>query len=236
VKGWKTRLNKKPETKFTTYLSPDTPAMPNWNTGILAIWSTNQPDGAGNLRFTWPTNGNGGNQFEGTKWNGLYIELVFDFKITATPANISLSSANDTFRLIMVRPRDRNIGPPVAANLLTANGPIFPVNSKLWDIHLDRTYQFTTGLTSTRTTGFIRAPVNPSPDNAVDEVTTGVTTIGPRSKRFRMIIPMKHTFSVVAPNAADVLPYPIYLLGYMRTNNAIWSIVDLCSTFYFRDP
>lgn len=241
VKGWKTRLNRKPELKYTTYHQAANITIAAYPQGITTVWSTNKLDGLNNSYITWPQQGAGNGQVEGTKWNSIYLEIVFDLAFTMDAAEAINFIPYDTVRLIMVRHRDPATGNPTQGNLFVANASTMPINSKLWDVHMDRVYQFNTGATRLLTQGTMLLPqpppVQPAPIvYTIANEATGYTSLYPKSKRFRIIVPFKHTFPIIAPGAVNAVPYNIYLMAFAQNHHNEFVAQRMSVTLYYRDP
>lgn len=239
TKGWKTRLNTRPETKYTVYLANANIAIRTFANNGTRIWSTGETDVNGNSVISWPVQGNNNGQVEGTKWNSMYIEIIFDIRWSGTPAETAAASFWDTLRFIIVRARDSNTPLPSVNTLFVAQvGTALPINSKLWDIHCDRIYQYTTGGISLANLGTItQVDADPPPNvNQVDTRITGLQTLAPRAKRFRIVMPFRHTFSIVPPNSINAVPNDISIFAYTLVNNNLFTVFNISTTLYYKDP
>lgn len=228
VKGWKRRLNWKKETKMTTQITQGGGII-NFATGIAlnvdsptVLWSSNTvgPDG-NTLYINWPQAGAGENQVEGTKWNSMYCEVNFDLfqDPTVTP-----STTFNTLRVVMLRKRDPSIVFSYT-NLLLRNtrNSLAPIDSKKYDIFFDKLYQFTTGRSF-------------SNQVAVNNQIVGYTSLGPKSKRFRIIIPFRKTW-VIQPQAAGNHPETIFVVAWTsNADNLSWVQSNVVTALYFKDP
>lgn len=231
VKGWKTRLNKRAELKFTTYIfvaNPDGIAagaayvnnMGNFNSARL-IWSNQNIDRGGTLTYmTWPQQGNGGNQIEGTKFNLLYAEVCFTLYQQVIPA-VNSGIYTEHLRLFVIRQRDASLLPTVNT-IFTHGGAVAngPINSKNWDIQFDKTW---TKLSGTDTSG---QPLVLNP----------VGNTFPKEMNFRFIIPLKHTFNVQPTNQTSAFPLHVLIGALTYYNNNMWAYRNLNVTYYYRDP
>lgn len=235
VKGWKTRLNRKHELKFTTYryVGPGDPPQTWFNIRAFAnqsygtvIWSNNVADSQGNVQITWPQQGDGQGNIEGNRFNSLYAEVIFDvLPGLPTTGEIQGTFPFETLRLYVIRKRDPNTTLSAASlwTIPTLNGT--PINSKNWDIQMDRTYQYTTGY-SPATTNIIDPPPN----------IVATTSLVPKPKRFRIIIPLRHTMNLQAPNAANAFPLSIYIMALTSYQDANLLVNNLSCTYYYKDP
>lgn len=218
AKGWKTRINNRPETKSVPYLGQkvDIPNFVNMNgnPNLGVIWKLNGTDTAGNRFYPSPTQGTGNTNVEGLKYNLRYCELTF----LLNPYNLVPADFTGHLRIILIKERQAN-KPFVNAVSFLANAIFMsPVNTKEWDLQMDKVIPFTTGLTSNNVTG-----------------TSNFTSIMPKPMKFRILIPLRHSFTVT--NANNQFPLNMYLIMFTDIVDRYWTNAASTScVYYFRDP
>jgi len=86
VKGWKTKLNKKPELKVTRYSQANAINIDNFAANNVStqgiIWNCNKL-AAGTSMITWPQQGVAFNQFIGYQFNMKYLIVTFVIELNA---------------------------------------------------------------------------------------------------------------------------------------------------------
>lgn len=222
IKGWKTRLNRRPETKYTTYAyaNGNNVFFPirNWTSigqgaVMTRIFSCNTLDDQGVGMIQHPRQGDAGGNIDGIKYNSLYAEVCFDIYKRPDVADQNLS---DMIRIFCVRQRDRAI-PLDPTNIFTVQArPNAPIAAKIVDIQMDKFYSTTTGY---------------SPAGLA------YTSLWPKTKRFRMIIPLRHTMNLQPNiNTANAFPLDISIFAFSLGTDNVWVVSNLNVTYYFRDP
>lgn len=221
VKGWKSKLNYRKEIKFTTqqalFVGPSTTgAISSFLTNSLGttIWGNNilDPTGVGYLAF--PQQGTGNGQIDGTKYNSLYAEVIFDIVKTSSNANLY----EEGFRLMVIKKRDPNV-PFTGAAVYTFQAYNGPLNSKNYDVQFDKAYFWTTGSATNPVAG-----------------TNSLQSLFPKRKRFRFIIPLKKTMTLQAVSAAGAFPLPIYIIAVAINSDTSVVVTSIVTTYFFRDP
>jgi len=188
------------------------------NAGTI-VWSLNSLDASGGQTYvTFPQPGTGENQYSGARYNFLYAEVCFDVSLAN---NVDPTTPIDLLRLMVLKKRDPTV--TYTYQNIYIHGTAkhnSPLKSKNFDIQCDKTYSMLTGST---TTGV--ADVN------------NYTSIYPKIKRFRIIVPMRHTMEQTALNTQNAFPYDvIIIISPAYIDNNAWVINNICAVYYFRDP
>lgn len=222
VKGWKTKTNNRPEMKRTSYSSAsiNIRTYAYWDANMLAtpntslLWSNNGVDRVPVPWFPWPVQGVGQNQFIGTKYKTIYVELMTS--IAFNPQIIPALS-QDIMRIFLIKERQPNQLYQNATDVFV-NGAFFsPIDSKKWDVQFDKFYNLQTGLQSSDGHGNFYGTAQAS---------------GPF--KFRWIIPMKHNME--ASTNPVQFPYRFYLVAIVAGSDNQWATTSLNAIWYFKDP
>lgn len=229
VKGFKTRVSYKTETKRVTYGTSGQAIrnFTNWDAQLALgninnaslLWSNNGNDNGGTAFFTAPVQGDNENEVTGVKYVMKYVEINF----LLMPAYLVPTVYNDAIRLILVKERNANTVINTAGTAALAFFQfarfITPLRTKTWDVQMDRIIPYTTGLTQ-----------NQAAPNA------NYHTLGPKPIRMRMIVPMRKSLRVPAAATNTSFPLRFYLYAFTKDMDQYWYISDLSAVYYYVDP
>lgn len=236
IKGIRKRVNNKPETKSNTYIG-ESSSIKNYiefNTDLIA--ATTYPHVVRNTIFTlngrdlnaspapWyiqPGQGTGPNQIVGEKYNLRYAEVCFTLHplYTLSPSFTS----TDSLRIIIVKERLARTDLSGALGglgiILQFMDFLAPVDTKRWDVQYDKVWTFQTGRTDKPGAG-----------------TYEWTSLVPKPKLFRFIIPLKETMEYqIVPNV-NLFSNNLYIFAFTDRNSQYWGYRNLSATYYYRDP
>lgn len=215
VTGVKTRLDYRPELKFTVF-NPGTKNIPRYNTnfqadpGLGIIWSNNGEFTPGTRWFTQPTAGTAETQLIGTKFNSLWAQVNIRF---FRQIGVNIQILQFGLRVIMIREKQKNQDFANPADIFYSDDYLSPIRNKDWHVMMDKNYEFTTGWTQT-----------------LPAVVNGL--IAP-AKVMRFLIPLKKTL-YVEPGNNNLFPYKIYLLAFTTDANLLTATINC--TYFYRDP
>lgn len=230
VKGLRSKLNNKPEMKFTHYESNLVPVnLPGATT--TAIWANQGRDAGGGTNYfiTPPTPANGTESgYVGAQYNSLYADVRFI--VESQTMNDAIASGNlsyhDQFRLMVVRMRQPYTIWNQDPGFLEATMPALtctPIDTKQWDVWLDKQYTFANGLTDTIVPGM--------------GLTTGVTTLRSGPITFKFKVPLKQTIRPVIQGGIATLTYKyLVLICILPAVSGLIRVTELHCKFYYRDP
>ena len=216
LKGFRQRINNKPEIKYTIKTPPQINAFVS-----SILWHSNdiQPDNT--QHYTIPNSGVAENQFIGTKLNSLYHEVIFHIRpdpalIQAQPGVGAVSEQG--IRIAVLRHRNPKQNQDQTATNQPFTNLSTPIDTKVFDIQFEKTYWRTLG-----TFG------NTQPQSEMMP-----------SMKFRFKIPMKRTLSIQTINfgagnqAAIQYPFPVFI--YIYSNVSFMNIQYRVNKFVYRDP
>lgn len=224
VKGWKTRTNNRPEIKRVSYSSASInirtyafwDANMTANPNVSLLWSNNGTDAQPGPQpwYPFPAQGVGQNQFIGTKYKMLYVELMTSL---AFNPQVIPTLSQDILRIFLIKERQPN-QPYAGAGTVFVNGAFFsPIDTKKWDVQFDKFYNLQTGLQSSDGHGGYYGTTQAS---------------GPF--KFRWIIPMRHNME--QNNNTTQFPYKFYLVAIVAGSDNQWATTSLNAIWYFKDP
>lgn len=209
--------------KWTTYQNVSQVNITNWVTGAgVVIWSNNGRDNAAAVQnfFRMPASGSGPGQAIGRTFNLYFAELSFTV-VTRQNAAPDVDTQDEMLRMFLIKAKQEE--------LLVDTATVFrhtswgaSINTKNWDVQMDKLYGFHTGYDANPAGGTVYFPGTP----------------GPKSMTHKLIIPLKDTMVRVDTNDAvnqSFFPQTIYLVAVTKFNTNVVAIVDIACNYFYTD-
>lgn len=222
VKGWKGKINNRPEMKWTTYQNLAQLNITNWVTGPgVVIWKNIGRDATPQNYFRMPASGSGPGQAVGRTFNLYFAELSFTL-ITRQSALPDVDAQDDMFRLYLIKAKQQEL-PLDTATIFRNTSWGASINTKNWDVQMDKIWGIHTGYDSNAAAGTAYF-------NASGQI--------PRFQHHKFIIPLKDTMIRVDNNdTADQVffPDPMFLVGVAKLNTNVFACVDIACNYFYTD-
>lgn len=217
-RGWKTRLTKRKEIKWVTYVGLGNAAnLPIARFAVApagtVIWSNIGSDTVPTPYFPGVQTGAGVGQCEGQKYNLLYAEIRFTLYQFGIPTLVN-GNFTETLRMIVTVERTNNT--PYNGQYLyyDATTPNATINTKYWNLQTDKIWNVYTGLNN------LGAAVLGGPQ--------------PKERNYRFIIPIRKTMDVVAAGQTQ-FPYSMRIAIYSYYTDQLFAVKNRQVTYFFKD-
>lgn len=217
INGVKSRLNNRPEHKFTESSSVFGVVTLNAINILFSLNGIHENGGGGYVSYFQDTiQGVGPAEYIGSRINALYFNLNFDVALNGNAADAPIPYA--WFRLMILIPRWKT-------NIEDTNVPSIPVDNvseidtKGWNVQFDKVYHMSTG--------------------SIEAATATTNASVPR--KFRLKLPCRQTInrtSVLDPNGD---PVPTWqwtrdMFVVIVSDSSLFTINNLYVKFNYRDP